>query len=299
MKKINTLLSVLSMPIFLSSCTWIYGSIKRTEVGSSQKPAATCDSNSDGNNYGGGSGTVAEPFLICSVNHLNKIGLNSSDWSKAFLLTSDLDLGLLPANSFNMIGTSGTRFTGVFDGGSKTISNLSYSTTGQVLGLIAYAGAGAVVKDVSIKNFTLSTDTFAGSIVGHATGGLTATNLSAKDIDITCGSGCGGIIGYANGVTASGGGLTATVGNRISADTDFRSNFGGFIGQAVGTNSFSNVNVNDVELNSSYRTASNVGGLAGQLEGSTLNQISVTALGINSTSAAGGLVGSLGGTSSV
>ena len=57
--------------------------------------------------YGGGSGTAEDPYLIYTAEEMNAIGADPNDWDKHFLLMADIDLSGYMYSSFNLIGTGG------------------------------------------------------------------------------------------------------------------------------------------------------------------------------------------------
>ncbi len=103
--------------------------------------------------YGGGSGTAEEPYLIYTAEEMNEIGLNPGDWGKHFALMADINMSGYGGTGFNMIGdyASYEPFNGVFDGMGHTISNFSFSTSGFGIGLFSYvSGQSAQVKNVGL-----------------------------------------------------------------------------------------------------------------------------------------------------
>ena len=74
--------------------------------------------------YDGGTGTTADPYLIDTPEQLERLRAISGDTSKAFLLTSNLNMGGCTWSS------SIDSFTGVFDGGYHVVSNLTVTTDG-------------------------------------------------------------------------------------------------------------------------------------------------------------------------
>jgi hypothetical protein len=118
--------------------------------------------------YGGGCGIDGDPFLIYTAMQLNDIGADSNDWDRRFRLMSNIVLsdfnGLNGKPSFNTIGNSTIKFTGVFDGNDHTISNFSHNKGlfGQV------EGADAEIKDLGIisPNINGGTGDSIGSLVG-------------------------------------------------------------------------------------------------------------------------------------
>ncbi|MFQ6035332.1 MAG: hypothetical protein ACE5NM_05725, partial [Sedimentisphaerales bacterium] len=88
--------------------------------------------------YGGGSGTVDDPYLIYTAEQMNAIGAEPNDWDKHFNLMADIDLNSYRGREFNIIGINfwdfnqvgpiriKIPFTGTFDGNGHTISNFTY-----------------------------------------------------------------------------------------------------------------------------------------------------------------------------
>ena len=54
--------------------------------------------------YGGGSGTAEDPYLIYTPEQMDAIGQNQAHWSKHFMLMADLDLSAYEGESFHLIG---------------------------------------------------------------------------------------------------------------------------------------------------------------------------------------------------
>jgi hypothetical protein len=72
--------------------------------------------------YGGGSGTVDDPYQIWTPQQMNAIGLNPGDWNMHFKLMADIDMSIYTGTQYNIIGygsptdTSFNPFRGSFDG---------------------------------------------------------------------------------------------------------------------------------------------------------------------------------------
>ncbi|MHC4207199.1 MAG: hypothetical protein ACYSTT_21295, partial [Planctomycetota bacterium] len=82
--------------------------------------------------YGSGSGTAEDPYLIYTAEQMNAIGAEPNDWDKHFKLMADIDLSVYTGTDFNVIGYGlFPAFSGVFDGNGHTISNFTYSSTGE------------------------------------------------------------------------------------------------------------------------------------------------------------------------
>lgn len=120
--------------------------------------------------YGGGSGTVEDPYRIYDANQMNAIGANSGDWNKHFILMADIDLSAFTGTEFNVIGTSRNPFTGTFDGHGFEISNFTYVSTGSNwTGLFGHIiGQNAQVKNLGLiePHFDAGEGVHVGALVG-------------------------------------------------------------------------------------------------------------------------------------
>ena len=206
--------------------------------------------------YGGGTGTQSDPYLIRTAEQMNTIGAASGDWNKNFQLRADIDLGEYTGTAFNIIGTDAERsFNGIFDGNDHTISNLSLRTTHQwCTGLFGCVSG-------QIKNLGLiDPDVFAqGGKVGSLVGDLNQGSVTS----------C-----YVEGASVSGnnyiGGLVGSTSGRISYCYSTGTVSGnGYVGGLVGY-------VTDATVNSSYSRANVTGNLeVGGLAGMTTDEASV------------------------
>jgi len=182
--------------VAISGCT---SKVPTSSTGSTALVALSCSSSATP--YGGGSGSVAAPYLICSAAQLLAIDQNMSS---NFLLTADLNLTSV---TFSPIGTSDAdTFTGTFDGGSHTISHLSYANTSDAnsVGLFRVLDSGSTVK-----NLNLQIDLFNGNNI------------------------VGGVAGYAIHTTLNNVSVTGTLNGNAT--------IGGAIGEAVEASTFTNV----------------------------------------------------------
>jgi hypothetical protein len=84
--------------------------------------------------YGGGSGTLEDPYQIWTAEQMNTIGLNKEDWNKSFILMADIDLSAFTGTQYNRIGDYyGVLFSGIFDGNGHVIINFNYMTESTVV----------------------------------------------------------------------------------------------------------------------------------------------------------------------
>ncbi|MHC4083775.1 MAG: GLUG motif-containing protein [Planctomycetota bacterium] len=78
--------------------------------------------------YGGGTGEPEDPYLIANGSHLQSLGATEEDWDMYFKMVDDISLDSYTGISFNIIGNSTDRFTGVFDGDGHKIYGFNYIT---------------------------------------------------------------------------------------------------------------------------------------------------------------------------
>ena len=102
--------------------------------------------------FGGGNGSIENPFLIASVSQFNLIGDNYRLMDKHFRLTADLDFAGL---EFTPIGTYDLPFTGTFDGNKKLISNVVLRPLETLyVGVFGSLDSDARVFDLGVENLS-------------------------------------------------------------------------------------------------------------------------------------------------
>jgi hypothetical protein len=236
--------------------------------------------------YGGGSGDANDPYLIYTAEQLNTIGVAPCDWDKHFKLMADIDLSSFTGTSFNIIGNSTLRFTGVFDGNDHIIYNFTYtSTKTDCIGLFAYVGGNAVIKNVGLidPNVNAGTGDYVGSLISLFAG----ENISGCYVKggKVAGSWCiGGLVGSNSGI------MTNCYANTdVSGD---RRGIGGLVGGNVGkiTECFAACSVLGNHL---------VGGLVGSNDGQQGITNCYSTSTITGKSAVGGLAGGNGTASKI
>jgi hypothetical protein len=245
--------------------------------------------------YSGGSGKVENPYRIGRVEDLVELRANPGDWSTHILLVSDIDMtgtvfgrALLSRDPIDDISNTydGEPFSGVFDGGGHTISNLTISTGGagnDYLGFIGYLTGRVGNLNLTITIATSEGSSISGGLAGYNAGILercsVLTFLSGK------GNTAGGLVGFNKGTiqSCSASGSVAgsySIGGLIGSQGDSNSpigaitccystasvtgsgfNVGGLAGSNYGALSFC------YSSGSVQGTLVNVGGLAGQNPG--------------------------------
>ncbi len=227
--------------------------------------------------YSGGSGTETDPYLIASFEDLMELSATPRDWIKFFLQTADIDaaatvglnigdddsdpgtpdvaMGFSPiGDSPTMSSRQGVAFSGNYNGGGYTISNLYINRSYEkLIGLFGYVKDVSHTQNTAIKNLNLSNVKIDGT---YYVGGLVGWNFDAT-ID-SC------------SVTGTVSSSSGTVGGLVGFDQDMISNChtfgrvnGGTVGGLVGYKEFGKIT-----NCSSHDTVFSISSLAGGLVGS-------------------------------
>lgn len=157
--------------------------------------------------YGGGTGEPNEPYLIYTAEQMNVIGNEPNDWDAQFKLMADIDMSAFDGKqgrpAFKMIGAGvattsgfqGVPFTGVFDGGGRTVSHVTIQG-GDCLGLFSLLGSGAEVRQLRIADANVvGTGRFVGALAGGNNGGYVVNCCSSGAVSSSR-SNVGGLVGY-------------------------------------------------------------------------------------------------------
>lgn len=274
--------------------------------------------------YADGTGTSLDPYLICTATQMNAIGTRSADWSKSFKLANDIDMSVYTGTQYNIIGNGTTTFTGVFDGGNHTISNLSITSTADYVGLFGYVSSfTSEIKNLTLANVAIAAHNGSvqvGALSGTVTGG-TVTNCKVLSGTVFQSNGIslqmvGGLIGRTSFATISNsssavtmpanntgiavGGLIASAASTTITDSSFTGliqspNYSATTGGLVGTSSATTVDRSFSTGAVNGFGSGSVGGLIGSMSGnSDVNSSYATGAVFGSTLMVGGLVGQLG-----
>ena len=154
--------------------------------------------------FGGGLGTIDEPFLIENLDHLNNMRYYPTN---NYLLSCDLDAF---STKFEPIFLDDACFLGVFDGGKHTISNLLIDVDCNYASLFGQIGLGASIRNLNITNANIILSDFnteiykqhycVGILAGVSYGSLSNINvqgLIAAEALSHDGIAVGGIVGRA------------------------------------------------------------------------------------------------------
>ncbi|MBN2593060.1 MAG: hypothetical protein JXA81_06105 [Sedimentisphaerales bacterium] len=231
--------------------------------------------------YGGGSGTENDPYLIRTAEQMNVIGASQSDWGKHFQLRSDIDLSEYPGTSYNIIGTGSMNdsFTGVFDGNDHTISSLSLNSTRQnYTGLFGYV-SGQVMNLGLINPEVFSQGSNVGALAGYLFAG-TISNCYVEGANVFGDDYVGGLVGtcagrlnksYSTGSVMGDryvGGLIGIVGDSTVNMCYSRADVSGQteVGGLTGTTAHEQGVVNNCYATGNVQGGSYTGGLVGQVQ---------------------------------
>jgi hypothetical protein len=127
--------------------------------------------------YGGGNGTVSDPYEISSVEDFMELSVLPSDWDKYFILTENIDLdgyvfnqSPIASDIDNTLGNDfqGIAFTGSFDGNRHMIVNLLIEAPDQdFVGLFGLLGNGGLIKNLAIVDASIQGREYIGGLVGE------------------------------------------------------------------------------------------------------------------------------------
>ncbi|MBX2977280.1 MAG: T9SS type A sorting domain-containing protein, partial [Ignavibacteriaceae bacterium] len=203
--------------------------------------------------YGGGSGTISDPYLIGMPAHLAELATTvnggTNYYGNYFVMTADINLSSYA--NWTPIGTNSTYpFKGKFNGNNYTISNLTV-TTGP--GLFGEIQAGAEIKNLTISNCNINNTSVAtniGALVGRVYLAVANESIKITNVHVS-----GIVIGYSDRWV---GGLAGLVHLTSSATGDDTYNI--FISDCS-----ANLNVNADYNYTSYGTTR--GGLIGGSSG--------------------------------
>ena len=124
-------------------------------------------------------GTEGNPFIVNDETTLKKVGSGTDGWelSSYYRQTANITL----TGNWTPIGNSTTRFTGTYDGGGYSITNLAIpSAIADHEGMFGYIGNVGVVKNVTLINVSISaTGAYRGGIAGRNDGTIVPAHYTA------------------------------------------------------------------------------------------------------------------------
>jgi hypothetical protein len=153
-----------------------------------------------------GEGTEANPFRVYSVAALKKVGTGTDGWGADKHYLQILDVRLTRQTVYQSNWTPISTFTGTYDGGGYTVSNLTIYGIASRQGMFGYIGEGGVVKNLGLVDVTINTGNYVGGVAGYnsgmidncyTTGGISYFEYNSKENP--GGSNFGGIAGENSG----------------------------------------------------------------------------------------------------
>ena len=177
--------------------------------------------------FSGGSGTPAAPYLIAGPDDLRNVAYSPELLDKHFKLVADIDMD--GADPMPIIGKRPAPFSGVFDGDSHRIYNLTKLLTTDFdhhVGMFGCLGEGALVKDLDLSiQIPDQTRRSLGGLVGYVDRG-TITNCRVSG-SVAGENHVGGLVGYNH--------HGAITNCSAAAEVIGRDNVGGLAGSNGGT----------------------------------------------------------------
>ena len=148
-----------------------------------------------------GAGTAGNPFIIATADDLAAVSsvVYSVYWDDYFIQTADINLSGVDWTPIGINVPITNRFTGSYDGGGHTISNLTIETdTVNYLGLFGMVGDEGRLSNITLENasiqatHTSGTSANVGSLAGYNRGTISNCEVEAEVIG---GRNVGGLVG--------------------------------------------------------------------------------------------------------
>jgi len=218
------------------------------------------------------SGSTAATYATLQTAEELRSLANSTDLSGNYVLMHDISLS--DYSDWTPIGSSSNHFTGTFDGGGHTISNLTINSPAEnYQGLFGYSEG--TITNIAVIGCNISGNQYTGGLAGYSSG--TITNSYATGTVTGSGFYTGGLVGMNN---------LGTITNSYSTGTVTGSAW--YTGGLVGVN-------DSGSIISSYATGSVTGtictgGLAGYNSTGTVKK-SYSTGSVTGNSSTGGIVG--------
>jgi hypothetical protein len=153
-----------------------------------------------------GGGIDGDPFLVAAEADLRKVGsgVDGCTLGAHYLQTQDITL----TAPFTSIGRdpsnlgSQASFTGVYDGGEKSISGMEIvEATRRHVGFVAQTSSSAKLRNIVLVGAKVQGDDFVGGLVGRNDGEI--RNVVLRSADIRGADGIGGVVGWHSGGVVS------------------------------------------------------------------------------------------------
>jgi hypothetical protein len=172
-------------------------SCKSINIGDTK--SSICDKGLSSSSVGfqDGSGSLLEPYIICSAEQFNLIGSNPNLTNKHFSVAKDINFAGL---SYNLIAdTGGGEFSGSIDGNNHSILNLTISRPTEDFVALVRSSTGAI-RNLHLRNVHITGKSYVGGIVAENFGII--ENVSVEGIVVGSAYAIGGVLGYSLGSVA-------------------------------------------------------------------------------------------------
>ncbi len=171
----------------------------------------------------GGDGDLGSPYRLTDVYGLQGVG-SAGMLNKSYILANNIaasgtsawnsgagfvPIGYTPTaydGSNSALNMSATPFTGSFDGGSRTVSNLVINQpTANFLGLFSAVGSESVVRNIGLIGANVQGNAVVGGLVGYNAGTVTSSYAEAGSVSggRSGNNIFGGLVGYNRGTVSS------------------------------------------------------------------------------------------------
>ena len=240
--------------------------------------------------FNGGIGTALDPYWVATLAQLKNMNNFRSSF---FILTANIDLSSEP--NWTPIGDATTKFSGGFDGGGFTLSNLTIDVTdfSTDIGFFGYTDS-AVIKNVVLTAIDISHNyNYTGGLIGSATGLTQISDCTVAGV-IAGYQGIGGLLGQNDDFGVS------TI-QDCSTNVSISSSYYGVIGGLVGTTkggSISRSSATGTIGSHTGGTPSTIGGLVGMNRDTSVTDCYATG-NVSGEDSIGGLLGYVDGTSTI
>lgn len=194
----------------------------------------------------GGTGTMDNPFTIATLGQLKELAETPLVWDKYYLQTANIDAmathtwdsidhdnDTLTADmpqGFSPIGNSDINFTGSYNGGGFSITNLYiYRASDDYVGLFGYA-SGTAIDKLAISSCSITGKSYVGAIAGRMDGDSVSNSYASGSVAGY--SYIGGLIGRNSGASIANCYSSASVNGSLTV--------GGLIGRNYSESSVTN-----------------------------------------------------------
>jgi len=248
-------------------------------------------------------GIQNKPILIDTPEKFNLVASENYLMDKDFKLANDIDFG---NGAFTPFANSVYPYTGTFNGNNRALRNITINEpTKDNVGVFSSLGSNARIDGYDddtdedailyLDNLTVVGQNHVGALVGFVQDNTTIANVMISNSVVTGSNFVGGLIGSLNSNSGFSR-VTGLVNNLTEVNQVGSADIGGLIGGLIGAiTSNASIEIKGLFSNGDVDGIQNVGGLIGNIQGSsplTLDYAGVENGNVNATGAAGGLIGS-------